>query len=108
MVWKPQKLPGDVEPLDDNPFKGLIKIDEVPAHRGLSDYSEPRGDGDESDQYETGGRQLLTKQLRRYYGKHLDPLKAPESSDILALRAIHTAQVAFDERLKDYFKIPIG
>jgi predicted ATP-dependent endonuclease of OLD family len=105
---QPQKLPGDVEPLDDNPFKGLIKIDEVPAHRGLSDYSEPRGDGDESDQYETGRRQLLTTQLRRYYGKHLDPLKAPESSDILALRAIHTAQVAFDERLKDYFKIPIG
>jgi len=99
-----QELPDDVEPLEDNPFKGLIKIDEVPAHRGLSDYSGTSGDGDESDQDERGRRQLLTSQLRTYYGKHLDPLKAPEPSDITALQAIHEAQVAFDLRLKDCFK----
>ncbi|MDY0222431.1 MAG: AAA family ATPase [Desulfobacterium sp.] len=99
-----QELPDDVEPLEDNPFKGLIKIDEVPAHRGLSDYSGKSGDGDESDQDDRGGRQLLTSQLRTYYGKHLDPLKAPEPSDITALQAIHEAQVAFDLRLKDCFK----
>jgi predicted ATP-dependent endonuclease of OLD family len=99
-----QELPDDVEPLDDNPFKGLIRIDEVPAHRGLSDYSGTSGDGDESDQDERGRRQLLTSQLRTYYGKHLDPLKAPEPSDITALQAIHEAQVAFDLRLKDCFK----
>ena len=106
-VAQPQKLPDDVEPLEDNPFKGLIKIDEVPAHRGLSDYSGTSGDGDESGQDEKGRRQLLTTQLRAYYGKHLDPLKAPESSDIRALQAIHEAQVAFDERLKDCFKTPL-
>ena len=33
-VAQPQKLPDDAEPLGGNPFKGLIKIDEVPAHRG--------------------------------------------------------------------------
>ncbi len=99
-----QELSDDVEPLEDNPFKGLIKIDEVPAHRGLSDYSGTSGDGDESDQDERGSRQLLTSQLRTYYGKHLDPLKAPEPSDITALQAIHEAQVAFDLRLKECFK----
>ncbi len=106
-VAQPQKLPDDAEPIDDNPFKGLIKIDEVPAHRGLSDYSGTRGDGEESDQGEKGRKQLLTAQLRAYYGKHLDPLKAPEPSDIQALEAIHVAQVAFDERLKDCFKTPL-
>ncbi len=103
-VAQPQKLPDDVEPLEGNPFKGLIKIDEVRAHRDLSDYSAVRGDGDESDQDEKGRKQLLTAQLRAYYGKHLDPLKAPEPSDIQALRAIHEAQLAFDERLKVCFK----
>jgi hypothetical protein len=99
-VAQPQQLPDDAEPLDDNPFKGLIRIDEVPAHRGLSDFSGIRGDEDESDQDEKGRKQLLTAQLRAYYGKHLDPLKAPDPSDLRALEAIHEAQTAFDERLR--------
>ena len=106
-VAQPQELPNDAEPLEENPFKGLIKIDEVPAHRGLSDYSGTHGSTDEPDQDEKGRKQLLTAQLRAYYGKHLDPLKAPEPSDIKALRAIHEAQVVFDERLKDCFKTPL-
>ncbi len=104
---RPQKLPNEAEPLDDNPFKGLIKIDEVLAHRGFSDYSGTRGDGDAADQEEKGSKQLLTAQLLAYYGKHLDPLKAPESKDICALQAIHDAEVAFDDRLKDCFKRPL-
>lgn len=102
---QPQKLPDTAEPLDDNPFKGLIRIDEVPAHRGLSDYS---GSGDEEwqEQGDRGRKQLLTSQLRTYYCKHLDPLKAPEPSDLRALEAIHEAQAAFDERLKTCFKDP--
>lgn len=106
-VAQPQKLPDDAERLDDNPFKGLIKIDEVPAHRGLSDYSGKRGDGEEFDQDEKGRKQLLTAQLRAYYSKHLDPLKATEPSDIKALEEIHKAQVVFDERLKHFFKKPL-
>ena len=31
------------------PFKGLIKIDEVPAHRGLSDYSGTSRSAEEPD-----------------------------------------------------------
>ena len=106
-VAQPQELPDNTEPVDDNPFKALIKIDEVPAHRGLSDYSGTSRAADESDQDEKGRKQLLTAQLRAYYGKHLDPLKAPEPSDIRALQAIYEAQVAFDERLKDCFKMPL-
>jgi predicted ATP-dependent endonuclease of OLD family len=104
---QPQELPNEVEPLDGNPFKGLIRIDEVPAHRGFSDYSGTPWDADTPDQEEKGRGQLLTAQLRVYYGKHLDPLKAPEPSDIRALEAIHEAQAAFDERLKDCFKTPL-
>lgn len=107
-VARPQKLPDDVEPLDDSPFKGLIEIDEVPAHRGLSDYSGTRGDDDESGQDEKGRKQLLTAQLRSYYGKHLDPEKAPNPSDIQALQAIHDAQIVFDERLKECFETSLA
>jgi predicted ATP-dependent endonuclease of OLD family len=106
-VAQPQELPDAVEPLEGNPFKGLIKIDEVPAHRGLSDYSETRRDGDESEHSEKDRKQLLTAQLRSYYAKHLDPLKSPEPSDIRALDAIQEAQTVFDERLKHYFKAPL-
>jgi predicted ATP-dependent endonuclease of OLD family len=103
-IAKPQELPDDAEPLEDNPFKGLIKIDEVQAHRGLSDYS---GRDEDLEQDERGRKQLLTSQLRAYYGKHLDPNKAPEPSDIRALMAIHEAQAVFDERLKDCFRDPL-
>ncbi|MGC2423331.1 MAG: AAA family ATPase [Nitrospirota bacterium] len=100
-----QELPDDLEPLEENPFKDLIKINEVPAHRGLSDYSGSHDDGDES--YQDGRKQLLTAQLRTYYGKHLDPVKSPDHSDISALKAIHNAQNVFDARLKDCFKEPL-
>ena len=106
-VAQPQEFPDEAEPLDENPFKGLIRIHEVPAQRGFSDYSATSGDGDVSDQDERGRKQALTAQLRTYYGKHLDPLKAPEPSDIRALQAIHEAQIIFDERLKDCFKDPL-
>ena len=102
---QPQELPDDAEPLEENPFRGLIKIDEVPAHRGLSDYS--GGDEENLEQRERDRRQLLTSQLRAYYGKHLDPNKAPEPADIQALEAIHEAQAVFDERLRDRFKDPL-
>ncbi len=106
-VAHPQVLSNDAEPLDDDPFKGLIRIDEVPAHRGFSDFSGSKREEDAADQDEKSRRQLLTAQLRAYYGKHLDPMKAPEPSDIRALRAIHEAQLAFDERLQDCFKSPL-
>ena len=106
-VAQPQALPVDVEVLDGHPLDGLIRVDEVPAHRGLSDYageSDKRDDGGGSP---SGGRQLLTAQMRSYYGKHLDPTKTPKRADLRALEAIHEAQTAFDERLRDSFSGPL-
>ncbi|KJS33050.1 MAG: hypothetical protein VR64_03825 [Desulfatitalea sp. BRH_c12] len=105
-IAQPQLLPEGAVPLEEDPFKGLIKIDEVPAHRGLSDYS---GGPEEEwhEQGERGGKHLLTSQLSAYYTKHLDPLKAPEPSDIQALEAIYEAQTVFDKRLKVCFKNPL-
>ncbi len=99
-----QKLPDKVEPLDNHPFKGLIEINEVPAHRGLDDHFEARSDVDTNGPPKKGRNQPLTAQLRAYYGKHLDPEKAPEANDLQALQAIHEAQNTFDARLKDSFQ----
>ncbi len=107
-VAQPQALSANAEVLDGHPLAGLIKVDEIPAHRGLSDHS---GGNDESDDgwgNLPGRRQLLTAQLRSYYGKHLDPTKTPDPADLQALEAIHVAQSAFDERLKDSFRGPLG
>lgn len=105
-VAQPQELYDGIEALEDKPFKGLIKINEIQAHRGLSDYSGDR-DEEDIDQPSKGHKQILTSQLRSYYGRHLDPDKAPEPSDIKALEAIHNAQEVFDERLKDRFDAPL-
>lgn len=106
-VAQPQILAPDTEPLDGNPLAGMIRVDEVPAHRGLSDYAGGIEDSEDGRSSNVGRQQLLTAQLRAYYGKHLDPTKAPEPADIRALEAIHEAQMAFDERLRDSFKTPL-
>ena len=106
-VARPQELPANAEPLGGNPFKDLIRIDEVPAHRGMSDYAGGWGEGDDAPQGENRQKQLLTGQLRTYYDRHLDPYKTPTPSDLQALKAIHDAQTVFDERLQDCFKGPL-
>lgn len=106
-VARPQPLSADAEVLDGHPLASLIRVDEVPAHRGLSDYA---GGSDESDNGGgslSGRQQILTAQLRSYYGKHLDPMKTPEPADLRALEAIHEAQSEFDERLRDSFRGPL-
>lgn len=40
-IAKPQVLPADAIALDDDPFKGLIKIDEISAQRGFGHETEP-------------------------------------------------------------------
>lgn len=106
-VAQPQALLPDAQELDGHPLAGLIRVDEVPAHRGLSDYGSGPDGPDDGGGSHLGRRQLLTAQLRSYYGKHLDPTKTPESADLRALEAIHEAQSAFDERLRDSFKAPL-
>ena len=100
---KPQVLPDDALPIDGEPFKGLIRIDEIGAQRG---FGQSDGLGDSNDDGPAAGStatRRMSDQLRRYWNKHLDPFENPDPQDIEALRAIEYAQRAFDERLKAGF-----
>lgn len=99
-VAKPQVLPADSEPLKQEPFEGLVKIDVIAAQRGFSD---PKTEDDSHS-----GFVSLSTQLRRYFSKHLDPSDAPDPSDIEALEAIEAAKTIFDEKLKTSFKPAIA
>lgn len=102
-VAKPQALNGG-EPIDGDPFWGLIRIDEISAQRG---FGVAGGDnGDEAAATVSGSRKLSV-QLRQYYTRHLDPHENPDAQDLLALKAIDEAQKAFNLRLNDGFKSPL-
>ncbi|MBP2534862.1 AAA family ATPase [Agrobacterium tumefaciens] len=98
---KPQALPEDSPQIGSEPFKGLIRIDEISAQRG---FGQPDGKGDADDEHRPATGSMTTRrmseQLRRYWNKHLDPFENPDPADIDALRAIEQAQRAFDERLR--------
>ncbi len=99
-IAKPQALPADSEPLKQEPFEGLFKIDVITAQRGFSD---PKTEDDSHS-----GFTSLSTQLRRYFLKHLDPSDASDPSDIEALEAIEAAKTIFDEKLKTSFKPAIA
>ena len=99
-IVRPQSLPANSDPLKQDPFDGLIKIDVIPAHRGFSDAKTE----DESH----GGIASLSTQLRRYFSKHLNPSEAPDASDIEALEAIEAAKAIFNEKLTETFEPAIG
>ena len=101
---RPQTLETDSAPLDGDPLKGLIRIDEINAQRGLGE-----SDGAEVNDGSTSFRESrkLSDQLRSYYSRHLDPSERPVENDLKALRAIEAAQDAFDERLKVSFATAI-
>ncbi|QCB39695.1 ATP-dependent endonuclease [Sphingobium sp. PAMC28499] len=102
---RPQQLQG-AEPIDGDPFKGLIRIHEISAQRGFGHAGEQVGaEGETSASSATSRR--LSAQLRQYYSRHLDPYENPDAQDLLALRAIEEAQKAFNLRLTDGFKNPL-
>ena len=102
----PQALPVESEPLGGDPFRGLIRIDEISAQRGFGHASKGKATGGDELQDELGegrtGKKLST-QLRSYYTQHLDPFDKPEAKDLAALQALHDAQSAFGERLSECF-----
>lgn len=103
---KPQSLSVDAVPLDKNPFKALIKIDEIAAQRDFADAGDQGADLRDGDKQHGGARRFkrkLSDQLRTYYDRHLDPLKTPTAEDYGALRAIQQAEREFDARLKKGF-----
>jgi predicted ATP-dependent endonuclease of OLD family len=103
-IAKPQELLGS-DPIDGDPFHGLIRIDEISAQRG---FGEAGSDHGEEITATTNGSRKLSVQLGQYYTRHLNPYENPEAKDLLALKAIEEAQDAFDLRLRDGFKKPLS
>lgn len=102
---QPQALDGS-EPIEGDPFKGLIRIDEISAQRGFGHVGESSiEDGEASGSASTSRK--LSSQLRKYYQSHLDPYENPDAKDLLALKAIEEAQEAFNVRLSDGFESPL-
>ena len=102
---QPQALNGS-EPIEGDPFKGLIRIDEISAQRGFGHAGESKmEEGEVSGSGSTSRK--LSAQLRQYYKSHLDPYESPDAKDLLALKAIEEAQEAFNLRLSDGFESPL-
>lgn len=105
---RPQALDSGAVPIEGEAFKGLIRIDEIPAQRGfghLDGFSDPEEDG---PAVRASATRKLSEQLRRYWNRHLDPFDSPDAKDIDALRAIEQAQKAFDDRLREGFGEALG
>lgn len=102
---RPQEISATNEPVDPDPFKGLIKVDEISAQRGFGHSGGSSGGGDEDGTSASGGHggRRLSTQLRNYYANHLDPSERPEPQDIEALQALHGAERAFESRLNQSF-----
>jgi len=98
---KPQVLCDDAVPIDGEPLKGLIRIDEISAQRGFGQSG--RDEGEDSPASGASTTRKMSEQLRQYWNKHLDPFESPDTKDIEALRAIESAQKAFDDRLREGF-----
>lgn len=110
-VAKPQELSGQAVALDKQPFKSLIKIDEIAAQRDFADAGRRSGSGGEDDKTDGTSKKFkrkLSEQLRSYYDQHLDPLKTPSTEDYDALSAIQMAERNFDDRLKAAFSPAFG
>ena len=97
---RPQLLQPDSDPLNEDPFDGLVKIDVITAQRGFSDPNTE----DESH----SGFASLSTQLRHYFSKHLNPSVTPDASDIEALEAIEEAKSVFNEKLGTSFQPAIA
>jgi predicted ATP-dependent endonuclease of OLD family len=103
-IAKPQTLLAGSEPVEGDPFQGLIRVNEISAQRGFGQ----RDFVDELDEVDGAvgpgaSTRKLSEQLRRYYKRHLDPNEKPDREDITALKAIEDAQKAFDARLAEGF-----
>ena len=100
---KPQALAPESESVDGDPFKGLIRINEISAQRGFGFSPSARDDGTGQDSGEQRVRRRLSTQLRAYYSHHLDPQEKPEPKDLTALEALFHAQLQFGERMEECF-----
>lgn len=103
-IARSQTLPADAVAMLEEPFRKLIRIDKIDAHRGFSNLSSKSSNDPEDENNEQLEKGKLSDQLRSYYKKHIDPSKTPDPSDVDALEAIYKAQLQFNEKLKTGFK----
>ncbi|KAB0659229.1 AAA family ATPase [Burkholderia diffusa] len=102
-IAAPQALPAESEPVEGDPLKTIIRIDEISAQRGFGFApATTRSEGSYEEGASRGGKKL-SSQLRHYYTQHLDPFDQPEPKDLEALQALHGAQSAFGKRLEVCF-----
>lgn len=99
----PQILPPGSEPVEGDPLKKIIRIDEISAQRGFGIAASSTRSDDDHDEGRSRGGKKLSSQLRHYYTQHLDPFDQPEPKDLEALQALHAAQAAFGKRLEACF-----
>jgi len=99
----PQDLPASALRFDHQPFKNLIKIDEIAAQRDFADAGDREGADDKAEAGVRRFKRRLSDQLRSYYDRHLDPSKTPTDKDYEALGAIQAAERSFDSRLESGF-----
>ena len=102
-VAQPQVIGVDFEPIDGEPFRGLIRIDEIRAQRGFGEADDSSDLDADSALAGASATRRMSDQLRRYWNRHLDPYENPDTEDIRALKAIENAQKAFDDRLREGF-----
>lgn len=102
-IASPQALPVGSEPIEGDPFKKIIRIDEISAQRGFGFVKASNREDDSQEDVTSRGGKKLSSQLRNYYTQHLDPFDKPEPKDLEALQALHSAQAAFGERLATSF-----
>ena len=57
----------------EEPFRKLIRIDKIDAHRGFSNLSSKSSNDSEDGDNEQLEKGKLSDQLRSYYKKHIDP-----------------------------------
>jgi predicted ATP-dependent endonuclease of OLD family len=102
-VSAPQQLPEGSVRIKGDPLRGLIRIDEIGAQRGLGSAASLGWDEKSGGDRGRRDQRRLSEQLRSYYSKHLDPSEFPEAEDLAALSAIKQAQDQFDAKLKSSF-----
>lgn len=102
----PQPLPEGSEPVEGDPLRKIIRIDEINAQRGFG-FSPTNTKGEEDQEESRPGGRRLSSQLRQYYTQHLDPFDQPKPEDLEALQALHGAQSAFGKRLADSFAVAL-
>jgi predicted ATP-dependent endonuclease of OLD family len=99
-----QALSAEAQSIEGTPLRGLIRINEIHAQRGFGHA--PNKD-ESKDGHSGRDSRRLSDQFRNYYSTHLDPLNKPGPEDLDALKAIGSAQRAFDDRLEASFKEPL-